>query len=49
MALMRSCRWLLWDVKVAMSSCSLAGVWWEDEVADVVMVEFLSLKNMVCS
>ena len=34
---------------MAMSSCRLAGVWFEDEVGDVVMVEFLSLKNMVCS
>ena len=40
MALMRSCRWLLWEFKVAMSSCRLAGVWFEDEVVDVVMVEF---------
>ena len=49
MALMRSCRWLLWEFRVAMSSCRLAGVWFEDEVVDVVMVEFLSLKNMLCS
>ena len=37
MALMRSCRWLLWEFKVAMSSCRLAGVWFEDEVVDVVI------------
>ena len=43
MALMRSCRWLLWEFKVAMSSCRLAGVWFEDEVVEVVMVAFLSL------
>ena len=30
-------------------SCRLAGVWFEDEVVDVVMAEFLSLKNMVFS
>jgi len=43
MGLMRSCSWLLWEFKVAIFSCRLAGVWLEDEVVEVVMVQFLSL------
>ena len=32
----------LQECKVVMSSCRLAGVWFEDEVVEVVMVQFLS-------